>query len=193
MVSARTHANGPADAGRTRLLFAAEIFPDECFQSLFNPSSLSPVFAAAAGWLCCNTTFNLINELDDVSPGGYRWTRSGAGGANDLTAHTGRTLPFIALLGGIVGLGQLSKNSELTAIRNTGFYLPCALVALVAGILWTVSLGAIDEWVASPLQLTGAARKSNRPPPRWGGRMTLPAICCGPGAAMNLADGEIAE
>ncbi|STI88442.1 putative permease [Escherichia coli] len=29
--------------------------------------------------------------------------------------------PFIALLGGIVGLGQLSKNSELTAIRSTGF------------------------------------------------------------------------
>ena len=69
--------------------------------------------------------------------------------------------PFIALLGGIVGLGQLSKNSELTAIRSTGFSIfRIALVALVAGILWTVSLGAIDEWVASPLQQQALQIKS---------------------------------
>ena len=35
-----------------------------------------------------------------------------------------------------------------------------ALVALVAGILWTVSLGAIDEWVASPLQQQALQIKS---------------------------------
>ncbi|EQB8114936.1 hypothetical protein ACYUPO_001724 [Escherichia coli] len=34
-------------------------------------------FAAAAGLLLpLFTTFNLINELDDVSPGGYRWTQA---------------------------------------------------------------------------------------------------------------------
>ncbi len=64
-------------------------------------------------------------------------------------------------MGGIVGLGQLSKNSELTAIRSTGFSIfRIALVALVAGILWTVSLGAIDEWVASPLQQQALQIKS---------------------------------
>ncbi len=45
----------------------------------------------------------------------------GAGGADDLTAHTGRTFAVYALLGGIVGLGQLSKNSELTAFAARGF------------------------------------------------------------------------
>ncbi|STP70281.1 putative permease [Escherichia coli] len=94
--------------------------------------------------------------------------------------------PFIALLGGIVGLGQLSKNSELTAIRSTGFSIfRIALVALVAGILWTVSLGAIDEWVASPLQQQALQIKSDCHP-RWGRTMTLSAICFGPGAVMNL-------
>lgn len=33
-------------------------------------------------------------------------------------------------------------------------------MALVAGILWTVSLGAIDEWVASPLQQQALQIKS---------------------------------
>ncbi len=95
-------------------------FPDECFQSLFNPSSLLG-FAAAAGLLLpLFTTFNLITNWmmsARVVIAGLRrcWW------ADDLTAHTGRTFAVYRLIGRIVGLGQLSKNSELTAIRSTGF------------------------------------------------------------------------
>ncbi|EEV7026728.1 LPS export ABC transporter permease LptG [Escherichia coli] len=119
-------------------------------------------FAAAAGLLLpLFTTFNLINELDDVSPGGYRWTQAVLVVLMTLPRTLVELSPFIALLGGNVGLGQLSKNSELTAIRSTGFSIfRIALVALVAGILWTVSLGAIDEWVASPLQQQALQIKS---------------------------------
>ncbi|EFE1801006.1 type II secretion system protein GspC [Escherichia coli] len=119
-------------------------------------------FAAAAGLLLpLFTTFNLINELDDVSPGGYRWTQAVLVVLMTLPRTLVELSPFIALLGGIVGLGQLSKNSELTAIRSMGFSIfRIALVALVAGILWTVSLGAIDEWVASPLQQQALQIKS---------------------------------
>lgn len=143
-------------------------------------------FAAAAGLLLpLFTTFNLINELDDVSPGGYRWTQAALVVLMTLPRTLVELSPFIALLGGIVGLGQLSKNSELTAIRSTGFSIfRIALVALVAGILWTVSLGAIDEW--GRRHCSNRRCKSNRPPPRWGRTMTLPAICFGPGAVMNL-------
>lgn len=99
-------------------------------------------FAAAAGLLLpLFTTFNLINELDDVSPGGYRWTQAVLVVLMTLPRTLVELSPFIALLGGIVGLGQLSKNSELTAIRSTGFSIfRIALVALVAGILWTALL-----------------------------------------------------
>ncbi|ENB0793075.1 LptF/LptG family permease, partial [Escherichia coli] len=119
-------------------------------------------FAAAAGLLLpLFTTFNLINELDDVSPGGYRWTQAVLVVLMTLPRTLVELSPFIALLGGIVGLGQLSKNSELTAIRSMGFSIfRIALVALVTGILWTVSLGAIDEWVASPLQQQALQIKS---------------------------------
>lgn len=120
-------------------------------------------FAAAAGLLLpLFTTFNLINELDDVSPGGYRWTQAVLVVLMTLPRTLVELSPFIALLGGIVGLGQLSKNSELTAIRSTGFSIfRIALVALVAGILWTVSLGAIDEWGVA-IAATGAANQIDR-------------------------------
>ncbi|RBP07263.1 lipopolysaccharide export system permease protein [Pseudocitrobacter faecalis] len=111
-------------------------------------------FAAAAGLLLpLFSTFNLINELDDVSPGGYHWTQAMLVVLMTLPRCLIDLGPFIALLGGIVGLGLMSKSSELTAIRSTGFSVfRIAMVALCAGVIWAVSLGAIDEWVASPLQ-----------------------------------------
>lgn len=48
--SARTHANRPVDAGRSRLLFAAEIFPMNVF-SRYLIRHLFLGFAAAAGLL----------------------------------------------------------------------------------------------------------------------------------------------
>jgi lipopolysaccharide export system permease protein len=110
--------------------------------------------AAAAGLLIpLFTTFNLINELDDVSSQGYRWTQA----VVVVLMTLPRTLidlgPFIALLGGIVGLGQMSKSLELTAIRTAGFSIfRIALVVLCSGLILTLLLGALDEWVASPLQ-----------------------------------------
>lgn len=111
-------------------------------------------FAGAAGLLLpLFSTFNLINELDDVSPGGYHWTQAMLVVLMTLPRCLIDLGPFIALLGGIVGLGLMSKSSELTAIRSTGFSVfRIAMVALCAGVIWAVSLGAIDEWVASPLQ-----------------------------------------
>ena len=67
-------------------------------------------FAAAAGLLLpLFTTFNLIGELDDVSPDGYRWTQA----VMVVLMTLPRTLidlgPFIALLGGIIGLDSCRK------------------------------------------------------------------------------------
>ncbi|MGU0161851.1 LptF/LptG family permease [Escherichia coli] len=130
------------------------------------------------------TTFNLINELDDVSPGGYRWTQAVLVVLMTLPRTLVELSPFIALLGGIVGLGSYRKTVAYRHSQHGVFYLRIALVALVAGILWTVSLGAIDEWVASPLRQQALQIKSTAT--ALGRTMTLPAICCRPGAAMNL-------
>lgn len=111
-------------------------------------------FAAAASLLIpLFTTFDFINELDDVSSGGYRWTQA----LLVVLMRVPRWLidlgPFVALLGGIVGLGQLSKSMELTAMRTAGFsIMRIARVSLYAGLILIVALAALDEWVASPLQ-----------------------------------------
>lgn len=119
-------------------------------------------FAAAAGLLIpLFTTFNLINELDDVSPGGYRWTQAVAVVLMTLPRSLVDLGPFIALLGGIVGLGQLSKSLELTAMRTAGFsVLRIARAIVAAGVMLTLASGVLDEWVASPLQQRAMTLKS---------------------------------
>lgn len=79
-------------------------------------------FAAAAGLLLpLFTTFNLINELDDVSPGGYRWTQAVLVVLMTLPRTLVELSPFIALLGGIVGLGNYRKTVSLPPFAARGF------------------------------------------------------------------------
>ncbi|ECZ5655329.1 LPS export ABC transporter permease LptG [Citrobacter sp. BNK-39] len=120
-------------------------------------------FAAAAAVLIpLFSTFNLINELDDVSPAGYHWTQALMVMLMTIPRDLIDLGPFIALLGGIIGMGQLSKNLELTAIRSVGFSIfRIGLVALLAGALITVTLSVLDEWVASPLQQRALQLKTN--------------------------------
>jgi lipopolysaccharide export system permease protein len=109
--------------------------------------------AAAALLIPLFTTFDFINELDDVSANGYRWTQALVVVLMKIPRYLIDLGPFIALLGGIVGLGQLSKTQELTAMRISGLsILRISVVILYSGLILTVSLGALDEWVASPLQ-----------------------------------------
>ncbi|PRD15472.1 LPS export ABC transporter permease LptG [Pantoea coffeiphila] len=111
-------------------------------------------FAAAAALLIpLFSTFDFINELDDVSSGGYHWTQALMVVLMKLPRCLIDLGPFIALLGGIIGLGQLSKSLELTAMRVSGMSVfRIGMNALCAGIIFTVALCALDEWVASPLQ-----------------------------------------
>ncbi|HEY0211663.1 LPS export ABC transporter permease LptG [Acerihabitans sp.] len=111
------------------------------------------ILAAAGVLIPLFSTFDFINELDDVSANGYRWTQALVVVLMNLPRCLIDLGPFIALLGGIVGLGQLSKTQELTAMRIAGLSIfRISLVILSAGLLLTLSLGLLDEWVASPLQ-----------------------------------------
>ncbi|WP_297834282.1 LPS export ABC transporter permease LptG [Pseudomonas sp.] len=109
--------------------------------------------AAAALLLPLFTTFDLISELDDVTSGGYRWTQALEVVLMTLPRRAVDLGPFIALLGGITGLGQLALTQELTAMRTAGIsILQIALTTVIAGLILVVLLGVMDEWVASPLQ-----------------------------------------
>lgn len=111
-------------------------------------------FAAAALLLLpLFTTFDLIAELDDVTSVGYRWTQAVEVVLMTLPRRAVDLAPFIALLGGITGLGQLALTQELTAMRAAGVsILHIAVTTMAAGLIVVIALGAMDEWVASPLQ-----------------------------------------
>lgn len=79
-------------------------------------------FAAAAGLLLpLFTTFNLINELDDVSPGGYRWTQAVLVVLMTLPRTLVELSPFIALLGGLSAWGSYRKTVSLPPFAARGF------------------------------------------------------------------------
>ncbi|GAA0468982.1 LPS export ABC transporter permease LptG [Tatumella punctata] len=109
--------------------------------------------ASAALLLPVFSTFNLMSQLEDVTASGYRWPQA----LLVVVMTVPRTLvdigPFIALLGGITGLGLLAKNQQLTAMRSAGLSV-CALgrVMLLAGAMAAVISAAVDQWIAAPLQ-----------------------------------------
>jgi lipopolysaccharide export system permease protein len=112
--------------------------------------------AAAALLLPLFTTFDLVSELDDVSSGGYRWTQAVEVVLMTLPRRAIDLGPFIALLGGITGLGQLAMTQELTAMRTAGISIVrIAVTTMFAGVVLALLLGVVDEWVASPLQQKG--------------------------------------
>lgn len=119
-------------------------------------------FVAAAALLLPLFGFlDLIAELDDVGEGSYRMGDALAVTAMLLPRHAVELGPFIALLGGIIGLGQLSVHSELTALRASGLSMTrIGIPALGAGLLLALALATADQFIVSPLQQTALQKRT---------------------------------
>ncbi|GAB3474265.1 LPS export ABC transporter permease LptG [Azotobacter salinestris] len=111
-------------------------------------------FAAAAALLLpLFSTLDLVGELDDIGDAEYRLQEALEVVLMTLPRRAVELGPFIALLGGIAALGQLSLTQELSILRTAGISATrIGLTALLAGTTLAVALGALDEFVASPLQ-----------------------------------------
>ncbi|MFC0709813.1 LPS export ABC transporter permease LptG [Azorhizophilus paspali] len=109
--------------------------------------------AAAALLLPLFSTLDLVGELDDIGDAGYSLGQALQVTLMTLPRRAIELGPFIALLGGIAALGQLSMSQELSVLRTAGVSATrIGLTALLAGTLLAGGLGALDEFVASPLQ-----------------------------------------
>lgn len=119
-------------------------------------------FVAAAALLLPLFGFlDLIAELDDVGEGSYRIGDALVVTAMLLPRRAVELGPFIALLGGIIGLGQLSVHSELTALRASGLTMTrIGLPALGAGLLLALALATADQFIVSPLQQTALQKRT---------------------------------
>jgi len=109
--------------------------------------------AAAALLLPLFSSLDLVRELDDIGEDGYRLGQALQVVLMTLPRRAVELGPFIALLGGIAALGQLSQAQELSVLRAAGISATrIGLTALLAGALLAAALGAADEFLASPLQ-----------------------------------------
>ncbi len=96
-----------------------------------------------------NVFFEIISQVDDIGKGHYSyWTM-----LQYVALTTPRSLyelfPTAALLGGLTGMGALSVNSELIAMRACGVRMwRIVRAVLQAGLVMLVVVVAVGEFVA---------------------------------------------
>ncbi len=103
--------------------------------------------------LALSSFIALIGQVDNVGTGGYS--------TGDAVIYVLLTLPLVAyqlapiatLLGALLGLGNLSANSELVVMRAAGVS-PWRLArgVVIAGALIAMLAGALGEFIAPPAE-----------------------------------------
>jgi lipopolysaccharide export system permease protein len=100
--------------------------------------------------------FLFINEQDDIGTGSYTASQAMTYVFFNLPNFACQLLPIAALIGALLGLGNLARGSELVVMRASGITTPqfCAWLAL-AGLILAVLMGGVSEFVAPPLEKYG--------------------------------------
>lgn len=100
--------------------------------------------------------FLFINEQDDIGTGSYTATQAMTYVFFNLPNFACQLLPVAALIGSLLGLGNLARGSELVVMRASGITTSrfCAWLA-VAGLVLAVLMAGVSEFVAPPLEKYG--------------------------------------
>jgi len=116
------------------------------------------VFAALSGFV------DFISQSDDIGIGKYGVYEAIQYTLLKLPSSIFQLVPIIVLIGSLIGLGNLSKNNEITVILSSGFsFFRLSLSTLFAGIILcflTISLG---EYLSPPMErLADQLRTKNK-------------------------------
>jgi lipopolysaccharide export system permease protein len=103
--------------------------------------------------LALGALFLFIGQQDDIGTGGYTLLEAAKFVALNLPSYLFDLLPVAALIGALLGLGNLARGSEIVAMRAAGVTTARFCVWLgAAGLLLAVLMFLIGEFVAPPLQ-----------------------------------------
>jgi lipopolysaccharide export system permease protein len=96
--------------------------------------------------------FMFIGQQDDIGTGSYSAMQALAFVALNLPGYMVQFLPVAALIGALLGLGNLARGSELVVMRASGVttWRICAWLGL-AGTVLAALMFVIGEYVAPPL------------------------------------------
>ena len=116
------------------------------------------VFAVLSGFI------DFISQTDDIGVGEYGVYEAVQYTLLKLPSSVFQLIPIIVLIGSLIGLGNLSKNNEITVILSSGLsFLRLSLSTILSGIILcflTISLG---EYLSPPMErLADQLRTKNK-------------------------------
>lgn len=100
--------------------------------------------------------FTVIDQVSNIGKGGYTFSIMARYVVSTLPQSVYELFPMSALLGSLMGLGGLSANSELIAMRASGVSIwRIVRSVLQTGALMLVVIVVIGEWLAPAAKLYG--------------------------------------
>ncbi|MBS1199652.1 MAG: hypothetical protein H6R27_330 [Proteobacteria bacterium] len=105
----------------------------------------------AAVLITLASLFTFIGQQDDIGTGSYDVGNAFLYTALSLPQQLFESLPIAALIGAILGLGNLARDSELTVMRAAGISVArLGLSAALAGLMMLMAMWVLGEYVAPP-------------------------------------------
>jgi lipopolysaccharide export system permease protein len=103
--------------------------------------------------LALGALFLFIGQQDDIGTGGYTAGQAMLFVVLNLPGYLFQLLPVGALIGALLGLGNLARGSELVVMRASGVTMAqfCRWLT-VAGLILGVLMVGLGEFVAPPLE-----------------------------------------
>jgi lipopolysaccharide export system permease protein len=103
--------------------------------------------------LALGALFLFIGQQDDIGTGSYTASQAMLFVVLNLPTYLAQLLPVAALIGTLLGLGNLARGSEIVAMRAAGITTVqfCGWLG-VAGVLLAMLMVGLGEFVAPPLE-----------------------------------------
>jgi len=95
--------------------------------------------------------FTFIGQQDDIGTGSYDVSNAFLFTLLSLPQQLFESLPIAALIGAILGLGNLSRDSELTVMRAAGISVArIGASSALAGVVLMAGMWLLGEYIAPP-------------------------------------------
>ena len=121
------------------------------------------VLAVMVGLIALLGFFDLINELDEVGKGAYRFPQAVAYVVLNLAGRAYEIMPIGVLIGAIYAFAQFASNSEFTAMRAAGLGRKEAVRALaVLAAILILATFVLGEVLVPPMERLADSIRSGR-------------------------------
>jgi lipopolysaccharide export system permease protein len=96
---------------------------------------------------------DFVSQSDDIGVGSYGVYEAIQYSLMKLISSLMKFIPIIVLIGSLVALGNLGKNSELIVLMSSGFsFSRISLSVFFSGILLAIIFSGSGEYISSPLE-----------------------------------------